>query len=227
MKIHLKKILVSFFVIAGFVFYGVYQHFISDQQNAVTSSETGNTTNTQIAATEPTSAQNQYSSDPPDTTVSENNFEMDDDEEYGDEENDEDFSGGQTSQQTVSETTSAPSATTDTAASSSTDTASSATTTATSGIYKDGQYKGSPADAHYGTVQVNAIIEGGKLVDVQFLSYPDSRSYSVEINTYAMPILTAEAIKAQSANVDIVTGATMTTQAFIISLTSALNQAKV
>jgi uncharacterized protein with FMN-binding domain len=42
-----------------------------------------------------------------------------------------------------------------------------------------------------------------------------------------MPILTAEAVKSQSANVDIVTGATMTTKAFIISLASALDQAKV
>ena len=43
----------------------------------------------------------------------------------------------------------------------------------------------------------------------------------------AMTILTVESVKSQSANVDIVTGATMTTQAFIISLASALDQAKV
>jgi len=226
MKIHFKKILVSFIVIAGFVFYGLYQHFNNAQQNSATNLQTGTTTNTQIAASETTSSGTQYSSDPPDTTLNENNFEMGDDEEYGEEDDDEGSSGSQTTQQTASETTSAPSSTTDTAASSGTSTSTTTTDTVTQGLYKDGQYKGSAADAHYGTVQVNAIISGGKLVDVQFLSYPDSRSYSVEINTYAMPILTSEAIKAQSANVNIVTGATMTSQAFIISLTSALNQAK-
>jgi uncharacterized protein with FMN-binding domain len=226
MKIHFKKILISFIVIAGFVFYGLYQHFISDQQNTAASSQSG-TANTQIAADEPTSTETQNSSDPPDTTVNENNFEIDDDEEYGEEEDDEDFSVSQSSQQTASETTSASSSTNDTAANSSTDSAGSAATNASAGIYKDGQYEGDPADAHYGIVQVNAIIECGKLVDIQFLSYPDSRSYSVELNKYAMPILTAEAVKSQSANVDIVTGATMTTKAFIISLASALDQAKV
>jgi uncharacterized protein with FMN-binding domain len=93
------------------------------------------------------------------------------------------------------------------------------------GQYKNGQYIGSSADAFYGFVQVKAVISGGKIVDVQFLSYPSDRSTSVQINSQAMPYLTQEAIAAQSANVDIVSGATDTSQAFIQSLGSALAQA--
>ena len=62
---------------------------------------------------------------------------------------------------------------------------------------------------------------------VQFLQYPDDHNRSVMINQYADPQLTSEAIQAQSANVDIITGATDSSEAFIQSLTDALAQAKV
>ena len=100
------------------------------------------------------------------------------------------------------------------------------TTTGTSGsMYKDGSYTGSTAYAQWGYIQVKAIIQGGKITDVQFLQYPNERSRSVEINSYADPQLTSEAIQAQSANVDIITGATDTSEAFIQSLSDALTQA--
>lgn len=92
--------------------------------------------------------------------------------------------------------------------------------------YKDGQYTGSVADAYYGYVQVKVIISGGKITDVLFLNYPQDRSTSIEINTQAMPYLTQEAIQAQKANVDIVSGATETSRAFRESLASALTKAK-
>ena len=92
-------------------------------------------------------------------------------------------------------------------------------------LYKDGKYDGRIADAYYGYIQVRAIIESGMLTGVQFLSYPSDRSYSVEINKHAMPILEAEAIKNQSANVDIVAGATNTSNAFRSSLGYALSLA--
>lgn len=93
-------------------------------------------------------------------------------------------------------------------------------------LYKDGSYTGSVADAHWGNIQVKAIIQNGKITDVQFLQYPNERDRSVEINNYADPQLTSEAIQAQSAQVDIVTGATDTSEAFIQSLSDALSQAK-
>ena len=95
-----------------------------------------------------------------------------------------------------------------------------------SALYKDGQFIGASEDAYYGNVQVKAIIQGGKISDVQFLDYPQDRSNSIRINTYAMPNLTSEAIQSQNPNVDIVSGATATSQAFQQSLASALAQAK-
>ena len=97
--------------------------------------------------------------------------------------------------------------------------------TSTTVIYKDGSYTGSVADAFYGNVQVKAVINGGKITNVQFLQYPSDRSTSVRINSQAMPLLTQEAIQVQSAQVDGVSGATATSQAFIQSLSSALQQA--
>ena len=94
------------------------------------------------------------------------------------------------------------------------------------GKYLDGSYTGSAADAYYGMIQVKAIIQNGALADVQFLQYPSDRGTSVRINTRAMPILKQEAISAQSASVNIVSGATDSSQAFQQSLASALSQAK-
>jgi uncharacterized protein with FMN-binding domain len=82
------------------------------------------------------------------------------------------------------------------------------------------------ADAQWGYIQVKAIISNGKITDVQFLQYPNERDRSIMINSYADPQLTSEAIAAQSANVDAITGATDTSQAFIQSLSDALSQAK-
>ena len=93
-------------------------------------------------------------------------------------------------------------------------------------LYRDGSYTGSVADAQWGVVQVKAIIKNGKITDVQFLQYPNDRNRSIEINSIADPQLTSEAIQAQSANVDIVTGATDSSDAFIQSLSDALSQAK-
>lgn len=91
--------------------------------------------------------------------------------------------------------------------------------------YKDGSYTGSVADAFYGNVQVKAVISGGKITDVVFLDHPQDRRTSQMINDQAMPMLTQEAISAQSANVDIVSGATATSNAFKESLQSALTKA--
>ncbi|HEY5152716.1 MAG TPA: FMN-binding protein [Candidatus Saccharimonadales bacterium] len=103
---------------------------------------------------------------------------------------------------------------------------SSSQSTASTAAYKDGKYTGSVADAYYGYIQVLAVISGGKLTDVQFLQHPSDRSTSIEINSQAMPYLKQEALQAQSANVNIISGATDTSQAFIQSLSSALSSAK-
>jgi uncharacterized protein with FMN-binding domain len=92
--------------------------------------------------------------------------------------------------------------------------------------YKDGQYTGDSADAYYGFIQVKVTISGGKIADVVFLDYPQDRRTSIEINSQAMPYLKQEAIAAQSAQVDIVSGATDSSRAVVKSLQSALNKAR-
>lgn len=112
-------------------------------------------------------------------------------------------------------------------ASAATTTGGTAGSTAGSGItYKDGNYTGSVTNAYYGNVQVSAAISGGKITTVNFLQYPNSHSTSVAINQQAMPYLQQEAISAQSANVQIISGATYTSQAFSQSLSAALTQAQ-
>lgn len=99
-------------------------------------------------------------------------------------------------------------------------------TNSTASHYKDGSYTGSVANAFYGNVQVEAVISGGKLTDVQFLQYPNDNPNSQSINSQATPYLKQEAIQAQTGQVNIITGATLTSQAFIESLSSALTQAR-
>lgn len=93
--------------------------------------------------------------------------------------------------------------------------------------FKDGVYVGDAADAFYGNIQVKITITNGRIEDVNFLQYPNDRGTSIEINQQADPILAQEAIRAQSAQVDIVSGATDSSQAFIQSMQSALNKAKI
>jgi uncharacterized protein with FMN-binding domain len=90
--------------------------------------------------------------------------------------------------------------------------------------FKDGSFTGNPIDAYYGTVQVQAVVQGGALADVKFLSYPQDRQHSIEVSNMSLPLLRQEAIQSQSANVDIVSGATETSSAFQQSLQSALDQ---
>lgn len=95
------------------------------------------------------------------------------------------------------------------------------------GQYRDGEYLGDITDAYYGNVQVKVVVSGGRIADVLFLDYPRDRQNSQKINTQATPILRSEAIAAQNSSVDMVTGATETSGAFIKSLESALVKARV
>lgn len=92
--------------------------------------------------------------------------------------------------------------------------------------YKDGSYTGSVADAFYGKLQVKVTISGGLITNVTYPQYPNAPGHTTDVSNATLPVLTQEAIKIQSANVDIVSGATQTSQAFQQSLASALVQAK-
>jgi uncharacterized protein with FMN-binding domain len=102
---------------------------------------------------------------------------------------------------------------------------SSSITARTAHVYSDGEYFGSRVNAYYGIVRVRAVIQDDQIVDVQFLEFPQDRRLSRRINSIATPRLTQEAISAQSARVHIVTGATLTSLAFMQSLQSALQDA--
>jgi uncharacterized protein with FMN-binding domain len=91
--------------------------------------------------------------------------------------------------------------------------------------YRDGSYTGSSENAYYGRVQVRVEIASQKIVGVTVLDYPRDRRTSRYINSQALPLLKREVIAADSAKVDAVSGATLTSEAYLRSLTSALNQA--
>jgi len=99
------------------------------------------------------------------------------------------------------------------------------TGTPPSGPYKDGTYTGPVTDAIYGQIQVVATIQGGKLTRVGVPVFPNAGGHTTEVTQFSIPQLKQEAIAAQSANVDIVSGATQTSQAFEESLAAALAQA--
>jgi len=86
---------------------------------------------------------------------------------------------------------------------------------------------GDSADTRYGPVQVSLTVEGGSIVSVEVPQYPASDGHDLEINSYALPILVQETLDAQSASIDMVSGATYTSEGSQQSLQSALDQAGV
>ena len=100
----------------------------------------------------------------------------------------------------------------------------SKTTSAGSGV-KSGTFTGAAESTDFGNVQVQAVISGGKLTNVIVLQVPDRGGYEDQIVQIAVPELKSEALSAQSANIDVVSGATYTSQGYAESLQSALDQA--
>lgn len=96
----------------------------------------------------------------------------------------------------------------------------------TSTSFKDGTYTGTTAVTRFGNVQVQVTIAGGKISDVTALQLTDQDGRSVQISAQAAPLLQQEALAAQSATIDTVSGATYTSEGYIQSLQSALDQAR-
>ena len=84
---------------------------------------------------------------------------------------------------------------------------------------------GSVAQTEWGPVQVQITVSGSEITDVQVLQYPNENGKDQQINAYALPVLTDETLQAQSANIDMVSGATVTSNGYITSLQSALDEA--
>ncbi|MBD0695685.1 FMN-binding protein [Streptomyces sp. CBMA123] len=85
---------------------------------------------------------------------------------------------------------------------------------------------GDTVNTRYGPVQVQVTLAGSRLTGVDVVKYPTEDRRDREINTDALPTLNQEAISAQSARIDAVSGATYTSDGYIRSLQSALDRAK-
>lgn len=88
-----------------------------------------------------------------------------------------------------------------------------------------GTFDGGTAQTRYGPVQVRIVVENGKITAASALQYPNRDNRSVWINQQAVPWLVNQTLKAQSANLDGVGGATYTTNGWISSLANALSKA--
>ncbi|HEX5149408.1 MAG TPA: FMN-binding protein [Candidatus Limnocylindrales bacterium] len=100
------------------------------------------------------------------------------------------------------------------------------TTTATTSGYTDGTVTGDTISTRFGDVQVQVTISGGVITDVTALQLPSNDGHSARISQAAEPILRQEALTAQSASIDLLSGATYTSDAYAQSLQSALDQAR-
>ena len=85
---------------------------------------------------------------------------------------------------------------------------------------------GSVVNTMWGPVQVQVHVAGGRIATVRILQYPSGNPRDVQIAQYALPILVQETVQAQSAHIDMVSGATYTSTGYIQSLQSALDQVR-
>jgi len=86
-------------------------------------------------------------------------------------------------------------------------------------------YDGASVGTRFGTVQVQVTIQNGKITEVTPLQLTDAERKSAQISSRAAPVLRSEVLHAQSANVQTVSGATVTSEAYLSSLQAALDAA--
>lgn len=84
---------------------------------------------------------------------------------------------------------------------------------------------GDVVQTRWGPVQVQISTQGGQITSVEVVQYPSGNREDEQINGYALPILVDETLSAQSASIDMVSGATVTSVGYLDSLQSALDQA--
>jgi uncharacterized protein with FMN-binding domain len=86
-------------------------------------------------------------------------------------------------------------------------------------------YTGPSTDTRWGPVQVAITVADGKITGVTVPVHPDGNPKDQEINAYALPILTKATLASQDGNVDMISGATVTSQGYATSLQGALDEA--
>jgi uncharacterized protein with FMN-binding domain len=110
-----------------------------------------------------------------------------------------------------------------TASASSTSKSSASSTRVTSTGTKT--YTGDAVDTQWGPVQVQITVSNGKVTSATAVEYPNGNPRDQQINSYALPKLNSEAVSASSAQIDMVSGATVTSTGYLGSLQSALDEA--
>jgi uncharacterized protein with FMN-binding domain len=88
-----------------------------------------------------------------------------------------------------------------------------------------GTYAGSVVQTRFGAVQVQITVKAGSITDVVALQLTDDDRKSVQISNRAAPLLRAEVLAAQSADVQTIGGATVTSDAYLNSLQAAIDAA--
>ena len=94
-----------------------------------------------------------------------------------------------------------------------------------SGSTASGTFLGAVAQTRYGPVQVRIVVSDGTITDVTAPQLTDADGRSVAISAQAAPVLRQEALQAQSAQIQAVSGATFTSEGYTTSLQSAIDQA--
>lgn len=97
---------------------------------------------------------------------------------------------------------------------------------AANGALKDGTYTGSASATRWGDVQVRIVVSGGRITSSNAVAYPNENPKDAQINARAVPTYNAAAVAVQSAQIDAVSGATVTWQGYTDSLQSAIDQAR-
>ena len=88
-----------------------------------------------------------------------------------------------------------------------------------------GTYTGTAVQTRFGAVQVQITVSNGKITEVTPLQLTDTDGRSIQISNRAAPLLRTKVLAAQSANVQTVSGATVTSKAYLTSLQAAIDAA--
>ena len=84
---------------------------------------------------------------------------------------------------------------------------------------------GPSVDTRWGPVQVAITVNGSTITDVTVPVYPTGNGKDLQINSYALPMLIKDTLDAQSADIDMITGATVTSEGYLQSLQGAMDKA--
>jgi uncharacterized protein with FMN-binding domain len=110
-------------------------------------------------------------------------------------------------------------------ASGSTGTSGTSGSTGSTGSSASGTYKGTAVQTRFGPVQVQITVANGKITDVTAVQLTNTDGKSIQISNRAAPLLRSKVLAAQSADVQTVTGATITSHAYLTSVQAAIDAA--